>query len=137
MNYRHLSLAALMLAMAATAHAQPPASFGAKGAAFAIGDDEVAPSTSAPPPIPSSVVWGANSDCHRGCDFARAGCPQCLAKFTMRSNNWRYGGYYVGASSPTKCAARSLDDGTWGWDYAGFLFARPGATNVSRKPACR
>ena len=117
-----------LLAISVTAHGRPPESFGAKGAAYIVRDDEVA--LEAPPaPALSGIVWGATSDGYRACDFARAGSPQCLRKITIPSNTRFYGGYYVGGGTPTRGAGRCVDDGTWGWDYAGILFTKRIALN--------
>lgn len=133
MNNRHIAfVVAALLAITTAVHGTPPESFRAKGTTYLIGDEESSiPHALSPEPavIPSEIVWGPPSEDHRVCDFARAGCPQCLAKFTMGSNNWRYGGYYVGGGTPMKGAGRSLDDGTWGWDYAGLLFTKRIALN--------
>lgn len=83
---------------------------------YTLTDDDVPP--------PSHIVWGATSDGYRECDFARAGCPQCLRKITIPSNTRFYGGYYVGGGTLTRGAGRCIEDGTWGWDYSGILFPK-------------
>jgi len=119
---------AALLVLAATAQGKPPESFGARGATFVVEDEEVAP-LPLPAPIPSGIVWRATSEGHRDSDFARAGCPQCLRKITIPSNTRFYGGYYVGGGTPTRGAGRDVEDGTWGWDYAGILFTKRIALN--------
>ena len=56
----------------------------------------------------------------------RAGNPQNVSWLAIPSNNRSYVGYYIGGGSPVpRCAyPRYVDEGTWGWDYRGFLFPR-------------
>lgn len=120
---------AALMATTGISIAAPPASFGAKGAAYTVGDDGV---ELQPAAIPSSIVWGATPAGYRDCDFARAGNPQSLRKVTIPSNTRFYGGYYVGGGTPAKGAGRCLEDGTWGWDYAGILFTKRISLNWTR-----
>ncbi len=98
---------------------------------FAFQSVHAQPPTDAPPP--SGIVWGATSDDYRACDFVRAGCPQCQRKITIPTSTHFYGGYYVGGGTPTRGAGRCIEDGTWGWDYAGILFTKRIALNWTAK----
>jgi hypothetical protein len=115
---------ALTLLLPQGLHADSPEA-SAGGTSYTITDQETAP--------PSGIVWGATSEGYRECDFARAGCPQCLRKITIPSNTRFYGGYYVGGGTPTKGAGRCIEDGTWGWDYSGMVFPKRIALNWTAK----
>jgi hypothetical protein len=54
-----------------------------------------------------------------GCDFQRAGNPECVARYARPSNGPNFTGYYVGGGSAFRGEPRSPNEGTWGWDYAG------------------
>ncbi len=105
--------------------AEPPTADDARAVTYTITDEEVIPS--------SGIVWGPTSEGYRDCDFARAGCSQCLRKITIPSNTRFYGGYYVGGGTPTKGAGRCIEDGTWGWDYSGIAFPKRIALNWTAK----
>ena len=49
-----------------------------------------------------------------------------LLGFTVPSDTGHYLGYYVGggAGNPRKAEPRRSDEGTWGWDYQGWLLPR-------------
>jgi hypothetical protein len=51
-----------------------------------------------------------------------AGNAEHTAWYAHCSDTGRYVGYYVGggAASRSHGEARSVEDGTWGWDYHGF-----------------
>jgi hypothetical protein len=60
--------------------------------------------------------------CRRHVDgHCRAGCPQTVAWYATPSNTRHYGGYYVGGGKPLLGESRSLDEGTWGWDFFGYM----------------
>jgi hypothetical protein len=118
-----------LLAIGPNAQGRPPESFGTKGAAFAVRDDEVPLEADPPAQSPSGIVWGATPEDYRACDFARAGSPQCPRKITSPSNTRFYTGYYVGGGTPTRGAGRSPEEGTWGWDYSGIFFPKRIALN--------
>src|SRR5262245_41675295 len=63
----------------------------------------------------------AAGDCGQG----RAGCPQCVAWWARPADGQRVG-YYVGGGCPfRRCAdAPHPGEGTWGWDYQGWLLPR-------------
>ena len=59
------------------------------------------------------------------CDFQRAGNPECIAWRARPSNGPGDAGYYVGGGAPFRGEARTVSEGTWGWDYQGpFCFRR-------------
>ena len=121
-----------LLVITASVQGNPPESFGGKGTVYSIGDDQEAIEVSSAP-TPSDIVWGPTSDGYRACDFARAGNPQCPRSIAIPSNTRFYSGYYVGGGTPTHGAGRSLDDGTWGWDYSGNFFPKRIALNWTAK----
>ena len=51
----------------------------------------------------------------------RAGHPRDVACYAVPSDAGHSIGYYVGGGAPCLGDARCLDEGTWGWDYAGIL----------------
>ncbi len=57
--------------------------------------------------------------------FHRAGHPECVRRWAIPSDNYRYGGYYVGGGLPVRGEQRCVfHEGTWGWDYFGILFPK-------------
>ncbi len=60
--------------------------------------------------------------CENG--FERAGYPQDVACRAQPSDTPAYCGYTVGGGAPHHGEPRYLDEGTWGWDYTGWLFQR-------------
>jgi hypothetical protein len=60
--------------------------------------------------------------CENG--FERAGYPQDIACRARPSDSPAYCGYTVGGGAPHHGEPRYLDEGTWGWDYTGWLFQR-------------
>jgi hypothetical protein len=71
-------------------------------------------------------LWGGDPGCCIEDPHQRAGNPQHVSCLAIPSNNASYVGYYVGGGSPLpRCAdARCVNEGTWGWDYRGFLIPR-------------
>src|SRR5262245_9854175 len=59
----------------------------------------------------------------------RAGNPQNVAWWAVPSEARHDIGYYVGGGAPCRGDARALDEGTWGWDYSGFLLPHRVALN--------
>ena len=53
--------------------------------------------------------------------FARAGNPDCVAKWAVPSDTGSYIGYQVGGGSANcrKAEEPASHEGTWGWDYEG------------------
>src|SRR5579864_8970010 len=51
---------------------------------------------------------------------------QPIARWAIPGNNGHYEGYYVGGgcSRPRRADGRTVDEGTWGWDYKGWLIPR-------------
>jgi hypothetical protein len=51
---------------------------------------------------------------------------QPIAHWAIPANNDHYVGYYVGGgcSCPRLAEGRARDEGTWGWDYRGWLIPR-------------
>ncbi len=60
--------------------------------------------------------------CENG--FERAGNPQEIACRPHASDTSAYCGYTVGGGAAHHGEPRYLDEGTWGWDYTGWLFQR-------------
>jgi hypothetical protein len=54
----------------------------------------------------------------------RAGNPQRVAWYAVPTDTDSYIGYYVGGGAPCRGESRSVNEGTWGWDYQGWLFPR-------------
>lgn len=52
---------------------------------------------------------------------ARAGNPECIARYAQRSDCGPYSGSFVGGSCAFKGHARRTHEGVWGWDYCGPL----------------
>lgn len=63
------------------------------------------------------------------------------SRFARPPRDDRYAGYYVGGSRPFFGEGRdSTTEGTWGWDYSGFLIPKRIAlqwNHGARKPAPR
>jgi hypothetical protein len=60
---------------------------------------------------------------------ARPSCTEdlpWLARWALPSDTGHYLGYYVGGGCgrPRKAEPRRIDEGTWGWDYQGWLIPR-------------
>jgi len=51
---------------------------------------------------------------------------QPIAPWAMPASNSHYVGYYVGGgcACPRRAEGRAVDEGTWGWDYQGWLIPR-------------
>ena len=60
--------------------------------------------------------------CENG--FDRAGNPQEIACRAHPSDTSAYCGYTVGGGAAHHGEPRYLDEGTWGWDYSGWIFKR-------------
>jgi hypothetical protein len=60
------------------------------------------------------------------CDHARAGYPLAVSRWAIPSDTGSYVGYLVGGGNPfCRCAEPPYrDEGTFGWDYRGWLFPR-------------
>ena len=71
------------------------------------------------------------------CAEQRAGHPQRIGILAAPSNTRNYDGYYVGGGNIGPVGApRTIEQGTWGWDYGGLLknnWVRLGWNNGSRK----
>ena len=59
----------------------------------------------------------------------RAGCPQGVAWYAHPGESCAFIGYYVGGGSACGGTSPCPDEGTWGWDYRGFVFPRRVALN--------
>lgn len=57
----------------------------------------------------------------RAADHARAGWPLCQRWLSLPANTPRYGGYPVGGSAVIRGEGPRATEGTWGWDYRGFV----------------
>jgi hypothetical protein len=53
--------------------------------------------------------------------MCRAGCPQKVACYARPSETRAHDGYYVGGGTAIGGSRRHCDEGTWGWDYQGWL----------------
>ena len=53
--------------------------------------------------------------------WQRAGQPTCVHRFAIPSKMPRYGGGMVGGGAVLLGGEPCVDEGTWGWDYAGLL----------------
>lgn len=81
-------------------------------------------------PLVNPVIVGyTNPPEYRVCDFQRTGWPQCVHLLSIPSRTHFYGGYYVGGGAPVLGEGPYVDEGTWGWDYAGILFDKRIALN--------
>lgn len=54
----------------------------------------------------------------------RAGHPEQLSPLAWPSETRAYTGYYVGGGTPCLGCIPGPQDGTWGWDYQGWLWPR-------------
>jgi hypothetical protein len=68
-----------------------------------------------------NFAYGGGAYDYRVQDHVRAGYAQSIRWHAIPSNTRHYGGYYVGGGVPYLGEGRSLDEGTFGWDYAGLL----------------
>jgi hypothetical protein len=64
---------------------------------------------------------GSDWPCQAEDGFRRAGNPQAVACYAVSSDTGHYVGYYVGGGAPCLGDHPWPEDGTWGWDYRGFL----------------
>ena len=78
-----------------------------------------------PEPVPPNDHWSAETKSRmfdwREADHARAGWPLCQRWLSLPANTPRYGGYPVGGSAVIRGEAPRTNEGTWGWDYRGFV----------------
>ena len=68
----------------------------------------------ADPPIANPTVTSYSLD---------GGCPS-ISCHARPSDTPAYGGYYVGGGAAFHGEPRGPCEGTWGWDYSGFLIHR-------------
>jgi hypothetical protein len=54
----------------------------------------------------------------------RAGWPQQVSCLAVPTDTGHYVGYAVGGGVPCLGGPPCADDGTWGWDYSGWLYPR-------------
>jgi hypothetical protein len=54
----------------------------------------------------------------------RAGYPLEVSALAAPSDTGHYVGYYVGGGAPVLGQPRCPDEGTWGWDYCGFVLPK-------------
>jgi hypothetical protein len=82
-------------------------------AGVALADPPADQKPAAPPPDPLA-------------GHCRAGWPLCVAPWAIPSSTPAYCGGYVGGGCAhcPKCEDRSPEEGTWGWDYVGWVFHR-------------
>lgn len=64
---------------------------------------------------------------HCGCvdcqtwHWQRAGKPTCVHRFAIPSNTLKYSGGIVGGGAAFGGEDPYVEEGTWGWDYAGLI----------------
>ncbi len=68
-----------------------------------------------------AVGWGASTAKAQDPGMCRAGCPQNIRCWAVPSETRAYDGYYVGGGVACGGSRRHCDEGTWGWDYEGWL----------------
>ncbi|MEQ9379575.1 MAG: hypothetical protein RJP95_01840 [Pirellulales bacterium] len=54
--------------------------------------------------------------------WKRSGHPQRISWLARPSNTPKYYGDYVGGGTAIGGDPRTLQEGTWGWDYDGYVF---------------
>src|SRR5262245_40385346 len=96
--------------------------------ALVASDSVDSPVISAAPQQPVKEDYPSGEHTH-----ARAGCPLSVAWYARPSDTGAYVGYYVGGGCAWRGQPRSAAEGTWGWDYRGFLFPRRIALNWCRR----
>ena len=69
---------------------------------------------------------GQSPPADSACEHQRAGNPQEISRWAIPSDNGRYVGYLVGGGCPLPRRAEgpTTEEGTWGWDYQGWLLPR-------------
>jgi hypothetical protein len=77
------------------------------------------------------AALGGDAYGHRAADHERAGCAMLIRRRAIPSNTHHYGGYWVGGGLPAFGEGRTLEEGTFGWDYFGILFNKRIALNWS------
>jgi hypothetical protein len=55
------------------------------------------------------------------CRNKRSGYSQCVARYAIPGRNNRETGYFVGGGAALHGEPRCQDEGTWGWDYKGWI----------------
>jgi hypothetical protein len=73
------------------------------------------------PPSCWAAWWSRKSMDH---SLERAGHPEQSSCLAQPSDTGDYGGYYVGGGCAFGGHYPCADEGTWGWDYAGWLVPR-------------
>jgi hypothetical protein len=71
--------------------------------------------------LPAPPVTGSPAGDHT---HQRAGWPQSIRLLAVPSDTGAYVGYYVGGGAPCRGESRHANEGTWGWDYHGWLMPR-------------
>lgn len=67
------------------------------------------------------ALWATST----AADQQRAGNPQRVKPHAKPSRTRAYGGYFVGGGAAVHGDGRHTDtDGTWGWDYPGWVLPR-------------
>jgi hypothetical protein len=72
----------------------------------------------------SATVAGADAGCCGEDGQRRAGYPQQVSCLAVPTDTGHYVGYAVGGGVPCLGTPPCTDDGTWGWDYSGWLNPR-------------
>jgi len=72
--------------------------------------------------LPAAEPPSADADCAQ----RRAGYPQSVVPWAIPSDTGHYVGYPIGGGCPVKILADAplREEGTWGWDYQGWLLPR-------------
>jgi hypothetical protein len=76
--------------------------------------------------VASCVSLADPPDTHLAPAPGNIDCSPGIAWWAIRSDTGSYLGYYVGggAGHPCKAEPRQAEEGTWGWDYQGWLLPR-------------
>ena len=89
---------------------------------YTIDDESLAAEEQrAPPPPTLADETKQRLFCWRTDDLHRAGQPLETRCLTIPSRTSRYGGYLVGGGVPVLGEGPYPCEGTWGWDYRGFV----------------
>lgn len=76
-----------------------------------------------------NFAYGGGAYDYRAADHVRAGLSQSVRSHTIPSNTRNFYGYYVGGGAPYRGEGRRVDEGTYGWEYAGLILPIRNALN--------
>ena len=74
----------------------------------------------------AAVALGQSPPADSVSEHQRAGNPSETSRWAIPSDNGRYVGYLVGGGCalPRRADGPTTEEGTWGWDYQGWLLPR-------------